>query len=332
LAGIKDIAKKTGFSLATISRVFNDSPLVSHKTKVAVLKAAKELDYQPNLTAAALRSGKSKIIGVIVPEINNPFFSSIINGIEQHIGEKDYSIIIAQSHESKEKELHAIQSFIKLNVDGVLLSISKETTDFGFLDKLTSKQTPVVFFDRNPQLTNIKEVLFDEFLGAYLATQHLMKQGCKRIAHIAGDQNISLFQDRKKGFQIALQEYDNNFTESQVIQLSKKIPKDTQVLKAAIVNDGMDAFFVNGDEDCIYILNIIKTLGHKVPEQIKLIGFGNLSFGALVHPSISTVDQRGGYMGKTAAKIILESLNAKDPMTPVTKILSPKLVVRDSSS
>ena len=332
MAGIKDISKKTGLSLATISRVFNNSPLVSEKTKRVVLEAAKALDYQPNLTAAALRSGKSKIIGVIVPEINNPFFSSIINGIEQYIGEKDYRIIIAQSHESQKKEQHAIQSFIKLNVDGILLSISKETTEFGFMDKLVAKQIPLVFFDRNPQLKVIKEVLFDDFKGAFLATKHLIDQGCHKIAHVAGDQNVSVFRERQKGFYAAMQAHQTPLSDSQVIQLHKNLDLDTDLIKVTINRHGIDAFFVNGDEDCIYVLNIIKTLQLHVPEQVKLIGFGNLSFGSLVHPSISTVDQRGQDMGITAAKVILNSLTPKNQIKPITEILSPKLVIRDSSS
>lgn len=332
MAGIKDIAKKTGLSLATISRVFNHSPLVSEKTKKVVLEAAKDLDYQPNLTAAALRSGKSRIIGVIVPEINNPFFSSIINGIEQYIGEKDYRIIIAQSHESQKKELNAIQSFIKLNVDGILLSISKETKDFGFMDKLISKQIPLVFFDRNPQLKAIKEVLFDDYLGAFLATKHLIDQGCNTIAHVAGDQNVSLFQERKKGFFAALESHQTPQSEFRIFQLHKKPEVDTEWIKQAVSRDGIDAFFVNGDEDCIYVLNILKTLQFRVPEQVKLIGFGNLSFGALVHPSISTVDQRGRDMGMTAAEVILNSLDPKNQMKPITEVLSPKLIIRGSSS
>ena len=332
MAGIKDIAKKTGLSLATISRVFNNSPLVSDKTKNVVLEAAKALDYQPNLTAAALRSGKSKIIGVIVPEINNPFFSSIINGIEQHIGAKDYRIIIAQSHELCEKELHAIQSFIKLNVDGILLSISKQTKDFGFLDKLSTKQIPLVFFDRNPPIKEFKKVLFDDYQGAFLATKHLIDQGCKQIAHVAGDQNISLFQERKKGYHAALKAHQSPISEPQVIQLHKNMKLDRELLKTVITQYGIDGFFINGDEDCIYVLNIIKTLEFHVPDQVKLIGFGNLSFGALVHPSISTVDQRGQDMGLLAAKAILESLITKNQTEPVKEILSPKLVVRNSSS
>ncbi len=316
--------------MATISRVLNNSPLVSEKTKRIVLNAAQALDYQPNLTAAALRSGKSKIIGVIVPEINNPFFSSIINGIEQYIGKKGYSIIIAQSHESQKKELHAIQSFVKLNVDGILISISKESTNFPFLDKLEQEKIPIVFFDRNPQIDNIKEVVLDDFSGAYMATEHLIQQGGNTLIHIAGNQNLSLYKDRKKGFQSAMEHYQRNFTENQVLELRKNITQDTQVLQELIKKNNVDSIFVNGDEDCIYVLNIIKSLGYKIPTDVKLIGFGNLSIGVLVQPSISTIDQRAEDMGMVAAKTILQSLNENQPIT-IKEVLSPKLIVRESS-
>ncbi len=330
MSGIKDIAKKTGLSLATISRVLNNSTLVSEKTKSIVLNAAQALDYQPNLTAAALRSGKSKIIGIIVPEINNPFFSSIINGIEQYVGKNGYSIIIAQSHESKKKERHAIQSFVKLNVDGILVSISKESNDFSFLDKLKQEKIPIVFFDRKPQIDNIKEVVFDDYYGAFMATEHLIQQGGNHLIHIAGDLNLSLYKDRKRGFQAAMERYQKSYAENHVLELKKNSAQDTQILKDHIQKNNVDSIFVNGDEDCIYVLNIIKSLGYKIPRDIRLVGFGNLSISTLVQPPISTIDQRAEDMGMVAAKTILQSLDEKQP-TSFKEVLSPKLLIRESS-
>ncbi|MEM0934108.1 MAG: LacI family DNA-binding transcriptional regulator, partial [Bacteroidota bacterium] len=136
MAGIKEIAKITGVSLATVSRVFNQSPLVSEKTRERVLKVARDLDYRPNVMAAALRSGKSKIIGVIVPEVNNLFFSGIINGIERIVSDSGFHIIISQTHEQQDKENTALNSFLELNVGGVLMSISKETEDYTNIQKI----------------------------------------------------------------------------------------------------------------------------------------------------------------------------------------------------
>ena len=330
MSGIKDIAKKTGLSLATISRVFNNSDIVSDTTREKVLKAAKELDYQPNLTAAALRSGKSKIIGVIVPEINNPFFSSIINGIEQIAEQHDYRIIIAQSHESKFKEQVAIQSLIKLNVDGILISISQETKGFPFLNKLESNKIPVVFFDRTPSEKNIKQVVLDDYGGAFIATEHLIQQGCRSILHIAGNQEISIYRERKKGFKSALLKYSLSYSEQGVIELEMNPTDDSKTLSNIINKNPVDGMFIHGDECCIHVLTILKKLKVDVPKEIKLIGFGNLKFSTLTQPTISTIDQCDNEMGKSAAHALINTLQGSD--ITLKKVLSPKLIIRESSA
>ncbi|MFD2586434.1 LacI family DNA-binding transcriptional regulator [Croceitalea marina] len=333
MAGIKDIAKLTGLSLATISRVFNDSPLVSKKTKDKVLKAAKKLDYQPNLMAAALRSGKSKIIGVVVPEINNSFFSKIINGIEQKANAHKYTIIIAQSHESKERETKAIQSLIQSKVDGILISISKETDDFDIINRLDSNGTPIVFFDRIPPLENVNQVVFDDYEGAYIATKHLIEQRCNRIIHIAGNPKISIHKKRQNGFIDALKKNNYPFIESDIIHLTMDESEDIKTIQKLLKNKiSFDGVFAHGDESCLYLLNVLKTIGVSVPKNVKLIGFGNNKFSELIQPKLSTIDQRCLEMGELATSRLLELLKSKNRMNPETTILSPKLIIRASSS
>lgn len=333
MAGIKDIAEKTGFSLATISRVFNDSNLVSNKTKAKVLRVAKELDYQPNLMAAALRSGKSKIIGVIVPEINNPFFSAIINGIELRASELGYNIIIAQSHELSQKENKAIQSLLKLNVEGILISVSKQTNYLPILAKLKTNKVPIVFFDRTPYENNIDQVILDDYKGAFIATEHLINQNCKNLLHIVGDLEISIHQKRKNGFKDALIKNGIPIKEQHFLSLEMDAIQDVSKIKLLLQNKlPVDGIFVHGDETCFYVLNILKDLKVNVPKKVKLVGFGNTNFSMLSHPKLSSIDQGCIEMGTYASEILIKQLKSKTPLPTQKKILSPKLIVRESSN
>lgn len=331
MAGIKEISKITGLSLATVSRVFNNSSLVSPKTREKVLKAAAAIDYQPNTMAAALRSGKSKIIGVIVPEVNNYFFSGIINGIEKIVSDSGYNIIISQSHESQEKENEALNSFLKLQVDGILLSISKETTDFSLIQKILKSDTPVVFFDRVPNLKNIDSVTLNDYMGAFMATEHLLNKNCNNLIHIAGNSKVSIFAKRQKGFIDAIIKNDKKSIEHTSIELTSDVKKDIKILKEAFeINPKTDGIFAYGDEIGLHVLNLLKELNIDVPNKVKLIGFGNANFSNLTQPKISTIDQECSQMGKLAASLLLENLQSKKN-TSQAKVLSPRLIIRESS-
>ncbi len=331
MASIKDISKLTGLSLATVSRVFNNSSLVSDKTKQKVLKAAKELDYQPNMMAAALRSGKSKIIGVIVPEINNHFFSGVINGIEKILSDQNYHIIISQSHESEALEKKALQSFMQLNVDGVLMSISKETTDFSLIQKIMGQKIPVVFFDRTPSIDHASSVVLDDYKGAFIATQHLIDNGCKHIIHIAGDSKVSIFNRRREGFIDALKENNQIISEDDILLLGTDISADTLILKELFQKYPLiDGIFGYGDEACLYIINILNILEIAIPQQIQVIGFGNIDFTEHTSPKISTVDQKCTQMGLLAAEMLLKNLD-NEQIIHSQQVLSPALIVREST-
>lgn len=331
MAGIKEIAKITGLSLATVSRVFNESHLVSPKTREKVLKAAEELDYQPNIMAAALRSGKSKIIGVIVPEVNNFFFSGIINGIEKIVSDSGYNIIISQSHESQEKENEALNSFLKLKVEGILISISKETIDFSLIQKIINSQVPVIFFDRIPNLEQINSVTLDDYKGAFFATEHLINQDCKNIIHIAGDSKVSIFDERRKGFIDAVSKSKHKDIRHSILELTTNVKIDLEILQKAFkANPNIDGVFAFGDEIGLHALNLLKTMNVAVPENVKLIAFGNADFTNLTEPKISTIDQECSQMGELAANLLLKNLQDKK-MDPETTVLSPKLIVRAST-
>lgn len=332
MANIKDIAEHTGLSVATISRVFNNSPLVKPKTKKKVLAAAKKLDYQHNISAAGLRSGISKIIGVVVPEISNVFFAVIINGIEKRLKDWGYSIIIAQSHESEEKENEVLSSFQRLNVDGVLISTAKETKNFQQASKMMGQKIPFVFFDRIPSLDNINSVTLDDYKGAVMATKHLLEAGCKNIVHIAGESNVSIFGRRIEGFQDALNDAGIDTHEDSIIELSEDQNANLKLIKELFrKRPDVDGFFAHGDFHALYIIDVLKELDVPVPGQVKVMGFGNADFSAHVTPSLSTIDQNCVQMGQIAATTLIGQLQSDEAIFS-QQILTPQLVVRKSTA
>ncbi|MEL7144879.1 MAG: LacI family DNA-binding transcriptional regulator [Bacteroidota bacterium] len=331
MANIKDIAKHTGLSVATISRVFNNSPLVRPKTRKKVLNAAKELDYRHNISAASLRSGVSKIIGVLVPEISNVFFAVIINGIEKKLKESGYNLIIAQSHESAEQESEVLFSFQRLNVDGVLISIAKGTRDYSQLHKMKDQKVPFVYFDRVPPLDQVNAVTLDDYQGATMATRHLLDVGCRNIIHIAGDPNVSIFNDRRNGFLDTMNEAGVTMHEDTVIVLS-----DDQQANKRLIADllekhrNIDGFFAHGDVYALYVLDILKELKVSVPHQVKVVGFGNADFSAHISPSLTTIDQNGVQMGQMAAATLIDQLQAENNVYS-RQMLAPQLIIRHST-
>ena len=311
--------------------MFNDSPLVSAKTKRKVLKAAEELNYRHNRLAAALRSGKSKTIGIVVPEINNYFFGNVINSIEKNLANSGYSSIITQSYESFETERAALDSLLKLNVDGILISNSKNTQDYSFFEKTQKEGTPIVFFDRMPDFENSNAVLLDDFKGGVIATSHLIDSGCSNLVHVVGDAKVSIFNQRKEGFLHAVQENKKVVENHYLIELSFEVEKDRKVLNDLLTkNPNIDGFFCHGDKFSVHVMNMLRLLGYAIPEQVKLIGFGNNDYTEFTYPKMSSIDQKCDQMGALAVEMLLDTID-KETIIYSKQVLSPNLIIRGSS-
>ena len=201
---IHDIAQKLNITASTVSRALSDHPRISEATKIAVQQTAQKLNYQPNNIAAALRNGKSNIIGIIVPFADRSFFSSIVRGIEEIANTARYNVMVCQSYDKYEKEVAAVQALMNARVDGIIASFSKETLNFSHYTKLKDRGTPLILVDRGFDDLEVSQVVIDDFLGGYKATEHLIQQGCKRIAHFTNTRKISIYKDRLRGYREAL--------------------------------------------------------------------------------------------------------------------------------
>ncbi|WP_333819173.1 LacI family DNA-binding transcriptional regulator [Ohtaekwangia sp.] len=332
-ATIHDIARKLNITASTVSRALNDHPRISAETKKAVQKAAQKLNYQPNNIAAALRNGRSNIIGIIVPTADRTFFSSVVRGIEEIANAAKYNVMICQTYDNYEKEVSTVEALLNARVDGIIVSHGKETQNFDHFLKVKERGIPIILFDRFNDELEVSNVVIDDFLGAYNATEHLIQQGCKRIAHFTNARKISIFKERLHGYREALLNNDLKFDESLVIdsnlQLEDGRSSMEQLLKLREIPDGI---FSSSAYGILGAMQVLKEKGYRIPEDVALVGFSNEPFTSFTEPSLSTVDQHSMRMGNAAAEIFLEEVAARDKkFIPQKIVLKPELIIRQSS-
>lgn len=331
---IKDIAQKLGLSTSTISRALKDHPDISAKTRTAVKELASLLGYRPNRIALNLRSNSTHTIGLIIPEIEHYFFSAIINGIEEIAYKNDYSVMVFQSDESYKREVINTQAVLTNRVDGVLVSFSKETKDFSHFQKLIDNEIPIVFFDRVIDALQADQVVADDYQGAFLAVNHLIEKGCKRIAHFAAPQHLAIGKGRLSGYHDALLKHSIPYDPSLVVladtyETSRKAAHE--ILRRP---DHPDGFFAVNDMAAIAIIKEAKSMGIKIPEDVRVVGFENSKSAAISEPELTTVDQFGFELGREACLMLLKRLKSEEresPFKPIKKVIKTRLVVRAST-
>jgi len=334
---IKDIARELGISPSTVSRALKDHPDISVQTKKAVNELADKLNYQPNIVALNLRQKKTNTIGVIIPEIVHFFFSTVISGIEDVAYTAGYNVILAQSNESYQRELTDMKALFNSRVDGMLLSISRETTNFDHIESIISKGVPIVFYDRMYNSPTSSKVIVDDYAGSKEAVNHLIQEGCKKIAHLYGVPNLLISKDRLRGYEDALKENKMKVDESLVITCGSGTFEEGKKATQKLLSQSSlpDAIFAGNDPMAMGAMMAIKEKGLKIPQDIAIVGFSNWFFGELMEPSLTTVDQPGFEMGQEAARILIREIEMKDKedfeSQSETKVLKTRLVIRNSS-
>ncbi|WP_140485746.1 LacI family DNA-binding transcriptional regulator [Flavobacterium sp. GSA192] len=330
---IKDIAAVLGLTPSAVSKALNDHPRISEKTKVAVKEAAIQLDYQPNYLSSALRKGKSNLVGVIIPRVNSHFFSSVVENIEKVLNLNGYNIIMTQSNELYAKECQEIDTLLKIQVDGIIASMANETTDLEYYQKIKSKGTQLVLFDRGEEELNVDYVGIDDYKSSHLVIDHLVSQNCKRIAHIAGFKHIRIYKERIRGYKDALEKSGLAAPENWIIESNLRLEDGRRIMQQLLDSpERPDAVYVAGDIAALGALQVLLENNIKVPEEIALIGFSDEPFTSLTQPSISTVNQHSDQIGKLAAEAFLERINNPKKKTINRIILEPELIIRQSSN
>ena len=330
---IKDIASVLNISAAAVSKALHNDSRISEKTKIAVRQVAENLKYQPNHLASALRSGKSHLVGVIVPRTNSNFFSSVIQNIEEVLNKKGYNIIITQSNESYKKECDSIDTLLYTQVDGIIASMANETVDLGAYEKIKSKGIPLILFDRGENDLNVDYIGIDDYNSSHLIVEHLVENGCKRIAHIGGYKRTRIFNNRIRGYIDALKKHNLPLDDELLTESGLTIEDGREkMLKLLSLDTPPDAVYVAGDYAALGALQVLKEKNIKIPEDIALVGFGNEPFTDMVTPRITSVHQHSVEIGKQAANTFLKYMGQDTIDQQLNKIiLDSKLIVRDSS-
>ncbi|HYE55715.1 MAG TPA: LacI family DNA-binding transcriptional regulator [Chitinophagaceae bacterium] len=334
-ATIKDIAKALNLSTSTVSRALRGSYEISPETKKMVLEYAEKINYRPNPIALSLKERRSRSIGVVVSEIANNFFSQAINGIESIAYNRGYHVIISQSHESQEREMVNVQHLASRSVDGLLVSLSSETTDLSHFRQLHEKGLPIVFFDRITNEIETHKVMANNTLGAFHATEHLIYNGYKRIAHITNSPSLSITRERLEGYRQALEKHNIGFNEQLVKycdhggMIADEV--DEAFNKLFSGRSKPDAIFTAGDRITTVCLSHYRNSRKKIPD-VAMAGFTNTNLADLFYPSLTTVRQPALEMGQVATELLIQMIESKRPVTQFeTRMLDTELIIRDST-
>lgn len=333
---IKDIAKALNLSTSTVSRALRGSYEINAETKRLVMEYAERMNYRPNPVALSLKENRSRSLGVIVPEIANNFFSQAINGIESIAYNRGYHVVISQNHESYERELVSTQYLAQRRVDGLLVSLSGESNDLEHFKELQTKGLPIVFFDRVPQDYITHKVIADNFAGAYEATEHLIEQGFRRIAHLTSPSWLSITYERLEGYKKALQNHAIPLEESYIKYCSHggMILEEVEKAVMELINhpNRPDAIFTGGDRLTTTCISLIMKEKLRIPEDVAIVGFTNLVTAHLLNPALSAVRQPAYEMGQLATEFLIDLIERpKATIRFETKKLDTHLVIRDSS-
>ncbi len=332
---IKDIARALGMSYSTVSRALKGSYQISEATRQKVKEYADAHHYRPNLVAQSLKSKKSRSIGVLLCSIPNNFFAEVINGIESIAYNHDYHVILTQSLESCEREQKNLQHLSWRSVDGLLVSLSTETTDISHFKKLHDMGVPIVFFDRITDLIDTHKVVVDNEGGAYQAVQYLLSTGRRKIAHITSSPNLSITKERLEGYHKALHKNGLSLQPGYIHYCPHggMVPEELEQVIDRLFGSGNppDAIFTASDRITMGTLAALYKRGIRMPEQVLVAGFSNFSSPELFCPPLTTVRQPAFEMGKTAAELLIQLIESKRPVTVFEKkVLATELVIRAS--
>jgi len=331
---IKDLARELNISPSTVSRALKDHPDISPETKRLVKELAEKLHYKPNLLAQGLRNSKTNTIGVIIPEFIHFFFSTVVAGIEDIAYSRGYNVILTQSAEKYEREVTDTRALWNSRVDGLLVSISKETSNYDHFQELLDEELPIVFFDRVTNELKTSQVVVDDYQGAYNAVEHLISKGCKKIVHLAGPENLEISKNRLNGYKDCLEKNNISFSEKLVIRCPEGTYEESKKFTNILLNSepNIDGVFGCNDMAALGAILAVKEKHIKIPEQIKIIGFSDWQLSNLIEPRLSTVSQAGFEMGQAAATILINEIESKtEDIIHIQKVISTKLIERDTT-
>ena len=331
---IKELARELNLSVSSVSKALHDSYEISEKTKKRVQKTAAKLNYVPNPYASSLRGRKSKNIGVVIPEVADSFFSLAINGIESVAKENGYHVLICLTHEKFENERDILKEFQGGRVDGVLMSISGETSQSGHVKDLISAGIPLIFFDRVCEEIETAKITTDDLESGYKATEHLIEQGCKKIAFLNISESLSISNKRREGYFKALADNKLTADKKNIILCGNNAKQNYPLIKNLLQQTNRPDGVVSSVEKLTTPLyKACVALKLKIPGDVKIVCFSNLETASILNPSLTTITQPAFEMGQTAAALLFNALSKPGfNLKNENVIISSALVVRGSTT
>ncbi len=330
---IYDIADQLGVSPSTVSRALKNKDTVGNATRKKILATARAMGYQANTFASNLRKQRSNTLGVMVHELRSNFITSVLSGIENVAAETNYDLIIAHSSENAQKEAANAHNLFHKRVDGLIASLSSDTTDLHHFKSFIDKGLPVIFFDRVFEQDMGTKVIINNYKAGYDATRHLIGQGCKRIAHITSSLSRNVYSERLRGYRSALADSQMEFDERRVIVDGLGEDHAARSAKRILELDPLpDGIFITNDICAAVVMQVLKDAGIRIPEDMAIVGFNNDMISKVIAPRLTTIEYPGFEMGQIAARQIIGHLQGVTNINMTnTIIVHSELIVRESS-
>ena len=328
---MKDIAQDLGVSLMTVSKALRSHSDISEETRRRVLKRARELNYRPNWIARSLVTRRTYMVGLVIPDLMHSFYAEVAKGIARKFEPLGYQIVISNSEENPEAELREVEVLLDRNVDGIIIAPAEASGRGDLFRRLQSRKTPYVLIDRMPvgfegHFVGAK----DEEIGS-MATEHLIQQGCRRIAHLRGPAN-STGQGRLRGYRRALARHGLEASPEYIVSGQHEDSTGYEGMKKLLrVSERPDGVFCYNDPVAAGAMKAILEAGLKVPDHIAVIGAGNVHYSDLLRVPLSTIDQGSALIGEKAAELLVECIEAKRPVPPRRVLIPTRLIPRESS-
>ena len=332
---LKMIAKEFDVSISTVSKALKDSHEISEELKGKIQAFAKFYHYKPNSLALNLRNQKTKTIGIIIPQIVHHFFTKVISGIELVANKNGYNVMICMSMDSYEKEVLNLDMLANGVVDGIIVSVAKETEekkDYAHFKGLINNGIPLVLFDRVIDDIKCNKVLTNDVDGGYLATKHLINIGCQRIAILATPDFVTVGKLRLEGYKNALDNCSMDFDEDLVIKIDEEHNIADQIKQLFSLKNPPDGIFAVNEIYAAIAMKIANKNNLKIPDDISILGFTDGLISQYTTPSLSTVAQHGYHIGQKSAELLLNEIEFQDTDYQYqTKIIETDLILREST-
>ncbi|WP_191556942.1 LacI family DNA-binding transcriptional regulator [Metabacillus idriensis] len=328
-ATLKDVANLAGVSTATVSNVTNNTKFVSDDVKRKVLNAMETLNYRPNALAKSLRVQETKLIGVLISDITNPFFSKVVRGIEYEANKNGYNILLCNTESNAVKEQEYLDILIGKRIDGLIISSSGNKEEY--IKHLESANIPIVFLNRSPESALMKTVMTNNIRGSYLAAEHLINHGYEKISIISGPQTYSTGRDRLIGYKRAMEDYGLPIDE-ELIKIGNFDIKSGYDLMKELINSGerTDACFIANNSMTLGAYKYIKETNLKIGQDLAIVGYDESDWADIVEPPLSTISQPAYEQGTQAAELVIANINEKELTNQKVIYLEPTMIIRES--